>query len=425
MDLYKVFSEHPVITTDSRNCPEGALFFALRGESFDGNEYAVSAIEKGCAYAVIDDVRVFEGAKATGMARRLILVPDVLTSLQDLARTHRRHWGKTIIGVTGTNGKTTTKELIAAVLGKKYDVLFTQGNFNNHIGVPKTLLQLSGSHDIAVVEMGANHPGEIKTLVNITEPEYGVITNVGKAHLLGFGSLEGVIRTKGELYDYLREHHGTAFVNENDEHLMNICHGLNVIKYGDNGRFIASDPFLAFSYEGQQVRTRLIGGYNLDNCLCAAAIGRQFGVSDEDIVAALSEYTPTNNRSMLRKTERNDLIIDAYNANPTSMAAALSNFRQLKAKGKMCILGAMRELGEASEEEHRKVIATLEDMDIEDVMLVGEEWDEVVTGASARFSLFKDINALSEYLTENPLCGHTILVKGSNSTRLIQSIELL
>ncbi len=425
MELYDIFSEHPVITTDSRDCPEGAIFFALKGESFDGNQYATAALEKGCAYAVIDDGSILEGVKGTPLESRLILVDDVLKALQDLANTHRRHWGKTIIGVTGTNGKTTTKELVAAVLGKKYNVLYTQGNFNNHIGVPKTLLQLTPAHDIAVVEMGANHPGEIKTLVNIVEPQFGVITNVGKAHLLGFGSFEGVVRTKGELYDFLREHKGTAFINENNQHLMGISHDLSIIRYGNNGSFLSSDPFLTFSFAGKEVRTQLIGAYNTDNCLCAAAVGHQFGVSDDDIISALTEYTPTNNRSMLRKTDSNDLIIDAYNANPTSMAAALDNFRLMKAQNKMCILGAMRELGEASTEEHRKIITTLEAMGIDDVMLVGEEWDEVVPEASAQFSLFKDITALCDYIKENPVKGHTILVKGSNSTRLIQSVELL
>lgn len=425
MDLYSIFSEHPVITTDSRDCPEGALFFALKGESFDGNQYATAALQKGCAYAVIDDSNVFEANKGTELGQRLLLVPDVLKSMQNLANEHRKHWGKTIIGVTGTNGKTTTKELISAVLSKKYNVLYTQGNFNNHIGVPKTLLQLTDKHDIAVVEMGANHPGEIKTLVNIVEPEFGVITNVGKAHLLGFGSFEGVIRTKGELYDFLREHSGSAFINENNEHLMGISTGLDLIKYGSNGQFISSDPFLRFRFEGRDVETKLIGAYNIDNCLCAAAIGQHFGVSTEDIISAISEYTPTNNRSQFSKTAHNNLIIDAYNANPTSMTAALDNFRGMKAEGKMCILGAMRELGEASEEEHRKIVKTLEDMKIEDVMLVGQEWEDTIPAASAQFSWFLDINALTDYLKENQLEGHTILVKGSNSTKLIQAVEYL
>ncbi len=422
MNLYEIFQQHPVITTDSRDCPSGSIFFALKGETFDGNQYAVQALQAGCAYAVVDDEKIYNDADAKDC---LILVPDVLKALQALANEHRKALGTTIIGITGTNGKTTTKELIAAVLSKKFNVLYTQGNFNNHIGVPKTLLRLTPQHEIAVVEMGANHPGEIRTLVNIVEPDFGIITNVGKAHLLGFGSFEGVIRTKGELYDFIREHGGKVFINEENEHLMDISQGLELIKYGNNGCLISSDPFLRLEYNGREVSTNLIGAYNRDNCLAAAAIGHHFGVSDTDIRQALSEYTPTMGRSQFRQTERNSLIIDAYNANPTSMTAALENFRQMKTGTKMCILGAMRELGATSREEHRKILSLVNQAGIEETLLVGPEFMELQSEAPGNFKFFEDIEALKSFLTSNPPTGRTILVKGSNSTRLIQAVELL
>lgn len=425
LDLHDLFTQHPVITTDSRDCPRGSLFFALRGESFDGNQYAQAALEAGCAYAIVDDERVC----GDGVYQdRMILVADVLKTLQELANVHRRTLGTTIIGVTGTNGKTTTKELIAAVLSKKYNVLYTQGNFNNHIGVPKTLLSLRKEHELAVVEMGANHPGEIKSLVNVVEPDFGIITNVGKAHLLGFGSFEGVIRTKGELYDFLREHGGKVFINECNPHLMGISHDLELIKYGENGGLISSDPFLCINYAGRVVNTNLIGAYNKDNCLAATVIGHYFGVNDDDICRALSEYTPTNNRSQFKKTDKNALIIDAYNANPTSMMAALENFRQMKANNKMCILGAMRELGEVSNDEHINIINYLDESDIEQAYFVGQEFIDAEGSLSRKparlkYLLFGDVASCKEYMDANPISGKTILIKGSNSTRLIEVVE--
>lgn len=413
MTLYEIFQQHPVITTDSRDCPKGSIFFALKGETFDGNQYALKALEQGCSYAVIDNPDVLP--KDTDFGESVIVVPDVLKALQDLANQHRKTLGTTIIGVTGTNGKTTTKELIAAVLSKKFKVLYTQGNFNNHIGVPKTLLQLTPEHEIAVVEMGANHPGEIKTLVNIVEPNFGIITNVGKAHLLGFGSFEGVIRTKGELYDFLREHNGKVFINENNEHLVKISHDLQLIPYGNNATLVSSDPFLRMELFDKDITTHLIGAYNKDNVMAASAIGTYFGVAPDDIIKAIEEYTPTNNRSQFKQTERNRLIIDAYNANPTSMMAALENFAQMQAENKICILGAMRELGDASIEEHRKINRFVQDAGFE-VLYVGDEWET---------PHFSDIEALTQHLTENPVSDKTILVKGSNSTKLIQAVPLL
>ena len=449
-DLYERFLQHPTITTDSRDVPEGSLFFALKGETFDGNAYAKAALEKGAAYAIIDEKEFAEEGN-----ERLILVEDVLTTLQQLAAYHRVQLGTTIIGITGTNGKTTTKELIATVLKKKYNVLYTQGNFNNHIGVPKTLLQLTKAHEMAVIEMGANHPGEIKTLVEIVQPNYGIITNVGKAHLLGFGSFEGVIRTKGELYDFLRKTNGTVFINNDNPHLKGISQGLKLVKYGQQdaegllvkGEIVECNPFLKFEWEekdkgqrttdngggttdyGQQttdkgwVQTQLIGSYNLDNALAAACIGTFFEVAAEDISAALEEYTPSNNRSQLTVTKDNRLVVDAYNANPTSMKAALDNFRYIKDDHKMCILGQMGELGDVSEEEHQKVIDLIGEGGFEQVWLVGENFAK--TNHPDNYRLFANVDEVKTVLATQKPKGFLILIKGSNSNKLVQTVELL
>ena len=425
-DLYELFLQHPTITTDSRDVPEGSMFFALKGETFDGNAYAKMALEQGAAYAVIDEKDYAEEGN-----ERLILVEDVLTTLQQLAKYHRVHLGTPIIGITGTNGKTTTKELIATVLKKKYNVLYTQGNFNNHIGVPKTLLQLTKEHDLAVVEMGANHPGEIKTLVEIVLPDFGIITNVGKAHLLGFGSFEGVIHTKGELYDFLRVIQGTVFINNDNPHLLGISKGLKLVKYGQQeandllvkGEFVECNPFLKFQWNGGLVQTQLIGSYNLDNALAAACIGTFFEVPANDICDALSEYKPSNNRSQLTITKDNKLVVDAYNANPTSMRAALDNFRLIKESHKMCILGQMGELGEASEEEHQKVVDLLGECGFEKVWLVGENFAK--TQHPADYQLFANVEEVKAAISSQKPQGYLILIKGSNSNKLVQTVELL
>lgn len=433
--LYSCFLQHPIITTDSRDVPADSMFFALKGDSFDGNQYAQAALEKGAAYAVVDDPSV--------QGEHIILVPDVLKTLQQLAHYHRCQLGTTIVGITGTNGKTTTKELIATVLQKKYNVLYTQGNFNNHIGVPKTLLQLTKEHDIAVVEMGANHPGEIKTLVEIVCPDYGLITNVGRAHLEGFGSFEGVIRTKGELYDFLRADAGTAFINNDNEYLKGISHDLRLVKYGQmpaddllvQGEFIDCNPTLHFRWKQQgspfspmEVQTHLIGSYNLDNALAAACVGTIFAVPAEDISAALSEYTPSNNRSQLTKTADNQLIVDAYNANPTSMAAALDSFAHVKAEKKMAILGDMKELGEVSQAEHKSILNRLAELQLQQIWLVGSEFKKALQSnpvVDAR--TFADVDEVKALLAtpDGKPRDYTILVKGSNSTKLIQLLDLL
>ena len=419
-ELYSLFLKQRAITTDSRDCPKGSIFFALKGETFNGNAYAASALEKGCAYAVIDEAEY-------AADDRYIVVPDVLTTLQQLANEHRKALGTPIVGITGTNGKTTTKELVATVLGKKYNVLYTQGNFNNHIGVPKTLLQLTEEHNMAVIEMGANHPGEIKTLVNIVEPNCGLITNVGKAHLEGFGSFEGVIKTKGELYDFLREHKGKVFIDEENEHLMNISSGLNLIPYV-TGEVIDCAPYLHFKWQGGDIMTHLIGAYNIKNMMAAATVGLHFGVSVADINDALAGYIPSNNRSQLTITEKNKLIVDTYNANPTSMMAALQNFSIMQVSPKMAILGDMRELGEVSEAEHKKVVdfLTAEEAKAKEgeflVWLVGAEFSKT----SCHFRKFPDVAAVKKALEEEGVpTGYHILIKGSNGIRLFELPALL
>ena len=419
-ELYNRFTECNGLTTDSRHCPEGSMFLALKGETFNGNTFAAQSLAQGCRYAVVDEPQY-----ASPENPRIILVDNCLETLQKLANYHRRRLGTRMIGVTGTNGKTTTKELIATVLGEKFKVLYTQGNFNNHIGVPLTLLRLKPEHEMAVIEMGANHPGEIKTLVHIAEPDYGIITNVGKAHLQGFGSFEGVIRTKGELYDFLREKgNATIFIQNENPYLNKIAAGLTCVRYGQTpgldvtGKVVACSPFLHFTWTAEgvshEVQTHLIGAYNLDNALAAVAIGRYFGVEDTQICHALSSYVPQNNRSQLVHTASNTLIVDAYNANPTSMMAALENFRQMEAAHKVAILGDMKELGEGSHEEHQKVVDFLKECGFERVMLVGPEFG----GTSSLFEHYKDVKEVKALLAAHPLQGCCVLVKGSNSMKL-------
>ena len=423
--LYQIFLDCQLVTTDSRNCPEGSLFIALKGESFNGNAFAGKALETGCAYAVID-----ESEYAIEGDQRYILVDDCLQTLQQLANYHRRQLGTRVIGITGTNGKTTTKELISAVLSQSHNILYTLGNLNNHIGVPSTLLRLKAEHDLAVIEMGANHPGEIKFLSEIVEPDCGIITNVGKAHLEGFGSFEGVIKTKGELYDFLRKKEGsTVFIHHDNAYLMNIAEGLNLIPYGTeddlyvNGRITGNSPYLTFEWKAgkdgksYQVQTQLIGEYNFPNALAAITIGRFFGVEDAKINEALSGYTPQNNRSQLKKTDDNTLIIDAYNANPTSMMAALQNFRNMEVPHKMLILGDMRELGAESAAEHQKIADYLKECAFEKVWLVGDQF----AAAEHSFQTYPNVQELE---ADKPK-GYTILIKGSNGIKLSSVVDYL
>lgn len=424
--LYKYFLECGKVTTDTRDCTEGSMFIALKGANFNGNAFASQAISGGCRYAVVD-----EAEYANDEEGRILLVDDCLKALQELAAWHRRELGTKMIGITGTNGKTTTKELIAAVLKEKYNVLYTQGNLNNHIGEPLTLLKLTPEHEMAVVEMGANHPGEIKTLVNISCPDYGIITNVGKAHLEGFGSFEGVIRTKGELYDYLRANGGKIFIQNENPYLNSIAEGLECIRYGAedglyvSGKVLSCSPFLTFSWKSEdkvhEVQTHLIGSYNVDNALAAVAIGRYFGVDDDAICHALSSYEPRNNRSQLVEAGGSRFVIDAYNANPTSMAAALENFRMIDAGHKMVILGDMKELGEASLEEHQKVADMLAGCGFDRVILVGQEFGKTVN----TFEHFNNADEVYSVLSSDMPKGYMILIKGSNSMKLAGLAEKL
>lgn len=428
-ELYQIFRKYPVITTDTRSCPPDSIFFALKGETFNGNRFAHQALEKGCRYAVVDELVGCDEPDS-----RIIKTDDVLTTLQQLAHHHRKQLGTRIIGITGTNGKTTTKELIAAVLAEKYNVLYTQGNLNNHIGVPKTLLQLTAEHDIAVIEMGANHPGEIKTLVDIVEPDCGLITNVGRAHLGGFGSFEGVVRTKGELYDYLRHNSATAFIHAENQHLTAIADGLTLVKYGTQpdaellvcGEVRECAPFLSFTWRRKGgadnlVNTKLIGDYNIYNMLAAATIGVSYALSDEQICHALATYTPSNNRSQLTVTERNRLVVDAYNANPTSMAAALNNFAMMKAERKMMILGSMGELGDVSETEHQKIVDIIKTTGIENVWLVGSEFARI----EHPYRQFSDVEEVKHAINAEQIADRCILIKGSNAQRLFTLPETL
>ena len=450
-ELYKLYQEHPCITTDSRDCPKDSIFLALKGDNFDGNQFAVAALEKGCAYAIVETPPSLSQGEE-GLADRIIVVNDTLQTFKDIAREHRRQFNIPVIAITGTNGKTTTKELVAAVLQKKFNVLYTQGNFNNDVGVPKTLLRLTADHDIAVIEMGASHPGDIKTLAETAEPTCGLITNVGRAHLQGFGSFKNVVKTKGELYDFLgRRGESLVFLNADDERLCDILpDNVWVAPYSTNidnvegctvGEVVACDPLLKFHWResdanleerGEErdeseesiwydVQTQLIGSYNIDNLMAAIAVGLNFGVEPAAINEALEAYKPSNNRSQLTVTEHNRLVVDAYNANPSSMRAAVENFRLMDVKPKMVILGEMRELGNSSHKEHQKLVAMLADSDLDSVWLVGDEY----TDLPSAFRHFHDVDEVKAALQSEQPQGYHILIKGSNSTRLYQLPELL
>ena len=440
-ELYQLYQQHPCITTDSRDCPKDSIFLALKGESFDGNKFAASAIEKGCAYAIIDEPEYKQDD-------RFILVDNCLQTFKDLAREHRKQFDIPVIGITGTNGKTTTKELIATVLQQKYNVLYTQGNFNNDVGVPKTLFRLTKEHEIAVIEMGASHPGDIKTLVETAEPTCGLITNVGKAHLQGFGSFEGVIKTKCELYDFLRSRKDSLiFINADNEHLIDQIGEEEEIWLSPystdpekqynciSGEIIACDPFLKFRWreplmvleeEGRstkwhKVQTQLIGSYNIDNLLAAIAVGINFGVERKKICEALEKYVPSNNRSQMTVTAKNHLVVDAYNANPSSMQAALENFSLMQADHKMAILGQMGELGADSDKEHRQLVSYLEATGFDEIWLVGDNFRDI----PCSFRKFHDVEEVKAAIQEHCPEGFYILIKGSNSNKLFQLPELL
>ena len=412
------------VTTDSRTIKGGEMFFALRGDNFDGNNFALKALESGAAWAVVNaDADLPEDG-------RLIRVDDPFSTLRDLAvwhRTHVRDGRLPVIGLTGTNGKTTTKNLIAAVLSRKFKITATQGNLNNDIGVPLSLLSITPDTEIAVIEMGANHPDDIEKLVRVSQPDYGLITNVGRAHLLGFGSFEGVKQAKGALYRWLGKREGSViFLNEDDADLKQMASGLPCHFFGYGLNYQGAElldvtpekPFMGLRLGGIEIHTQLVGAYNAANVLAALAVGDYFGVSRPDAIAAVEAYCPSNQRSQMMRTERNTLIVDAYNANPSSMKAALDNFASVISENKLALLGDMRELGEESEAEHIKVLHQLKSSGIR-AYLVGEEFAKALkTTGLGDFSSFETSEELAVWLTTNPVSGCTILVKGSRGIQM-------
>ena len=400
-ELYEIYLHSAGVSTDTRTLKKNQLFFALKGENFDGNAFVEQAREKGASYVVAGD--------------------NGLEILKELAAYHRRQLRIPVIGLTGTNGKTTTKELIKTALGAAYRVSATEGNLNNEIGVPLTVLRIHPRAQLAIVEMGASHPEDLRPLLAVAQPNLGLITNVGKAHLLGFGSYEGVKHAKGLLYDYLKEHDGVVFANADDPVLQEMLarRGLDAIPYSREGVKIKADPFLELRFEDATLKTQLVGAYNAANVLAALRIAWYFDVPREDALQAIASYTPSNNRSQLVKTKRNTLIVDAYNANPSSMAVALDNLALMKGR-KVALLGDMRELGEDAAAEHKRIVERLKDTE---AYLVGEEFARAAKGTPHK--TFATSEDLAKYLSENPLEGCTVLLKGSHSIRMEKVIDVL
>jgi UDP-N-acetylmuramoyl-tripeptide--D-alanyl-D-alanine ligase len=424
--LHTLFLSNPVVSTDSRNITPGCLFFALRGPAFDGNQFASSAVSQGARYAIVDDNRLERNEK-------FILVDNVLLTLQQLARYHREQYQMPVLGITGSNGKTTTKELINAVLNKKYRVVCSKGNLNNHIGVPLTLLQIKSDTDIAIIEMGANAPGEIAMLCEIARPDRALITSIGKAHLGGFGNFENIITTKKALYDFVETQGGVSFVNADDAILTGVTKGYNRILYGSvpevkyQTRFLRCSPFLSAGFTSANkefiVNTQLIGDYNYGNLQSAVAVGLEYHVDPQEIVGAIEAYEPNNNRSQKLSTGKNVLILDAYNANPTSMKAALESFLKVEGKKKAVILGDMLELGDYEEDEHRQVLQWLELHPELAVYLIGPVFSRLNTHPS--FIVKINSEAMRAYLENDPLKDCTILIKGSRGIAVEQVLDAL
>lgn len=428
--LYEIFLKYPHICTDSRQASADSIFFALKGDKNDGNAYAEMALQK-CPYAVIDN-------EAYNKNERCILVDDVLDTLQKLAAYHRKRLGLPILAITGTNGKTTTKELTARVLSKKFNVAYTQGNLNNHIGVPLTLLSMNKTHEFGIVEMGASHQGEIAKLCKIAAPDFGIITNVGRAHLEGFGSFDGVKQAKSELYRYLHDNDGVAFVNYDNEVLEDMNPPHNIIYYGTKvfthcqGQLLDSPLYLSFKWipsdemianeESTQsdcytINTHLIGAYNFENALAAVSVGYNFGISPCCIKDAIENYVPQNSRSQLVKTEKgNSLLLDCYNANPSSMESALDNFAKIDMPNKVVILGDMLELGSAASREHGVTVGMISKLGFEKVFLVGRNFCNLKDAHN--YKCFYDADDCAKYLTENGIANSTILIKGSHGMKM-------
>lgn len=423
--IYDAFLQcHQKICTDTRKLIEGSIFFCLKGVNFNANEFASKALEGGCSYVVVDEEKYVSH-------KNIFYVKDVLTALQNLANYHRKQLSIPFLAITGSNGKTTHKELINAVLSKKFKTLATVGNLNNHIGVPLTLLSITKEHEFAIIEMGANHQGEIDALCKIAEPDFGLITNIGKAHLEGFGGIEGVKKGKSEMYKFIASNGGKIFMNGDDEVLQSFSGAMDKITYGTTklfdvvGKAINTDEFVSFKWTtcyGEKdwnklpvIKTNMIGHYNFINVLCAVCVGNYFKVEDEKINSALSEYTPNMNRSQLEKTANNTLILDAYNANPSSMKAAIENFAALNANDKLLIIGDMFELGDYASEEHKKIVDLISGKKINEVILIGPEFCKV---SPSNFKKFTTTIEALEYLKENTQKNKTILIKGSRGMKL-------
>lgn len=427
-ELYEVFRKHPQISTDSRNVAPGSIFFALKGETFDGNRFAEDALQLGAAYAVIDN-------PAIKVYPNMILVDDVLTSLQQLAVHHRRQLHIPIIGITGSNGKTTTKELVSQSLQTKFNTFATHGNLNNHIGVPLSILSITDDTKIAVIEMGANHQREIAALCRIAHPDYGIITNIGRAHLEGFGGYAGVIKAKTELYDFIRENGGHLFVHYDDALLMEKSAGIPRTTYGSipgagvQGIITEKFPSLALQLthpaRGTAINTQLAGSYNFANVMAAVAIARYFGADLQEVAEALQNYKPRNNRSQWQTTSHNKLLIDLYNANPGSMTAVLENFALAPYADKIVILGDMLELGDESHSAHAAIIEMARKADFEKVVFVGKQFSAFADEASEMFLFYKNSDAAREAINKMNLKNKTILLKGSRGIHLEKILDIL
>ena len=421
--IYQHYIKAHQVSTDSRKIEQDAVFFALKGENFDANDFALQVAEAGVASLVVAD------RKDLPKHERILIEDDALKTLQDLAAYHRAQSKATVLSITGTNGKTTTKELVSAVLAKKFNIIHTMGNLNNHIGVPLTLLSIKPNTEIAVVEMGANHPGEIDFLCHIADPDYGLITNIGKAHLEGFGSFEVIIQTKTALYHHVKAHGKAVFVNQGNPLLWEQSEGQERISYGRHCAAFcpvapgACNPYLSVIWKKRLIQTHLVGSYNFENVAAAIGVGQYFGVEDDKIVEALEAYTPTNSRSQVIETGKNRIIMDAYNANPTSMRAALINFANICGENNLLILGDMRELGPVSEEEHRNILGLMKELGFKEAMLVGQNFCSF--NENATWKTFENVQSLCHYLESNPVSGKTILVKGSNSIQLGKVLPIL
>ncbi|GGW24140.1 UDP-N-acetylmuramoyl-tripeptide--D-alanyl-D-alanine ligase [Arenibacter certesii] len=418
--LHTLFLRFPVICTDTRTITENCLFFALKGDNFDGNSYAYEALEKGASHAIVDD-------KNLENTETVILVDNVLETLQQLAKYHRQHCNAKIIGLTGSNGKTTTKELITEVLSQKYNTIATKGNFNNHIGVPLTLLSIKPDTEVAIVEMGANHLREIDFLCQMAMPDYGYITNFGKAHLEGFGSEEGVIKAKTELYDYLLANKKFVFFNADDPiQVSKLTTTTNKLGFSNQHhnylfiKFLGADPYVSLKFKEVQIKSQLVGSYNFTNCSAAVLMGDYFNVPITAIKSALENYTPRNNRSQILEKNNFKIILDAYNANPSSMKAALENFHELKADRKIAILGDMFELGTSAEKEHQEIADLARKMNFEEVILIGENFYKTKT----EFPKYASFNALAKKAEKIATAEATILIKGSRGMALERLVDL-